>query len=167
MNKIKSTFFLLFFCYVAVAQNEVSSAHLSHLNDGNLRNVQALLLKWQIIEINLDPQDQFPWEQSISVDEKTKQIIYRFRDPYNGGETEWWQTHYIPILSIDSITSDFTKNTITFFTPHAKIYTRQLDYPDAKNEKVVMYMQLEKVRNLVGQLWGYIREYQLKWKNRN
>ncbi len=154
--------------YTSVAQKEINPNQLKYLKDDNLRNVQALLLRWQCPEVNLDSWDPAPWEQSIKVDDNSKQIIYRFRDIYpNGTDTTWWVTHYIPILLIDSITGNVADSSITFFTPRSKIDTWHLTYPSMKNEKVVMYMQLGKVRNLAGQLWANIREYQLKWKNKN
>ncbi len=166
----KRTFFMLFtvLCITVNAQNEISSNALTNVKDNNLRSVQALLLKWQCPLFKFESDWEEPWEQLIKVDEKNQQIIYRVRDyQQNGTDTNWMATHYIPIMEIDSITQNYKDSTLTFYTAKYKIDTWQLNYPAVKNDKVAMYMQIGKVRNLAGQVWGHIREYQLKWKNRN
>ncbi|MBI1342062.1 MAG: hypothetical protein GC171_03900 [Terrimonas sp.] len=133
--------------------------------DYELRSVQDLLSKWACKTYFYDEFPGEPFEQSIQVDERSKQIIYRIRDFTAGGtDTSWLATHYIPILLIDSISQNYDDSSLTFFTPYAKIDSWQLDYPAVKNEKVSMHMQLWKVRNLSGQLWGHIRAYQLMQK---
>jgi len=140
----------------------------ARVKDNNLRAVQALLLKWQCPRFKFESDWEEPWEQLIKVDEKNQQIIYRVRDyQENGTDTNWMATHYIPLMEIDSITQNYKDSTLTFYTAKYKIDTWQLNYPAVKNDKVAMYMQIGKVRNLAGQLWGFIREYQIKRKSKN
>ncbi|MBL7872570.1 MAG: hypothetical protein JNM78_13215 [Cyclobacteriaceae bacterium] len=143
------------------AQNKVSPKELAHLNNSNLRSIQYLLLRWQTKTFIPESMTEEQWEQSIYVDEQSAEIIYKIR-PATDEPTgdRWLATHHIPIHEIDSVTNHYSDHTLVLYTPYEKIDSYLFDDPAAKNEKVSMPMQLDKVRNLAGQLWTHIQKFQ-------
>lgn len=142
------------------AQNEVTPKELAHLNNSNLRSIQYLLLRWQTKTFIPESMTEEQWEQSIYVDEKSAEIIYKIRPATDEPkEDRWLATHHIPIFEIDSVTNHYPDQTLVFYTAYGKVDTYLLNDPAAKNERVKMYMQLDRVRNLAGQLGEHIKTF--------
>ncbi|MBK6937431.1 MAG: hypothetical protein IPH18_11525 [Chitinophagaceae bacterium] len=97
----------------------------------------------------------------IQLDESGSMIYYKLRSYHeNDTSDNWFVSHHIPLLCIDTITMNYKDSSITFFVKENRISTFQGGFRAAKNNKVSMQMKLPRVRNLSGQLLGHIRAYQ-------
>lgn len=148
---------LFFFGLAATAQKPAISKP-EYIEDANLGKVQSLLQDWQYT-VFYDESGE-PWEQHTRVDEKGQMIYYQLR-PFreNNTEDEWWVSHHIPVLCIDTVTMNYDDSTISFLTAGDKIGAFQGGFKVGKNKKISLHMQLPKVRNLAGQLQLYIQAY--------
>ena len=152
-------FFAAFTCS-ALAQQQVSSGQLAHLDNSDLRQMQNLLLRWQQDTFTRDLQSNEQWLQSVRVQESGT-ILYKIR-PIGDTTGPWTITYVIPITSIDHIENDYSNHTIRFFTKENAILVYEQDYPNPAQRlsTIEFYCLLTKVRNLAGQLENAVKHYQ-------